>query len=95
MYILWGRLEAALYCAPTCAGGFAWPHLPLAELEHLGQSFSFRRREILLGLKLLLQLDGLVIGEANLPPFPLVQRPLDEGTPEQGLPFKRDTIPAR
>lgn len=66
----------------------ARPHLPLTELQHLGQALPLRRGEVFLRLELLLQLDGLVVGEADLSPFPLVQRPLDEGTPQQRLPFK-------
>lgn len=73
-------------CPGACTVHAAGPHLPLAELQHLGQSLSFWWREILLGLKLLLKFNGLVVGEADLPPFPFVQRPLDEGAPEQGLP---------
>lgn len=69
-------------------GAGARPHLPLAELQHLGQALPLRRGEVFLRLELLLQLDGLVVGEADLPPLPLVQRPLDEGAPQQRLPYK-------
>lgn len=72
----------------------ARPHLSLAELQHLRQPLPLRRREVFLCLKLLLQLDGLVVGEADLPPFPLVQRPLDEGAPQQRLPFKERHTPS-
>lgn len=62
-------------------------HLSLAELQHLGQSLPLRRREVLLRLELLLQLNRLVVGEAHLAALSLVQRSLEEGGPQQGLPF--------
>lgn len=71
----------------------AQPHLPLAELQHLGQALPLGRGEVFLRLELLFQLDGLVVGEADLPPFPLVQRPLDEGAPEQRLPYRERDSP--
>lgn len=71
----------------------AQPHLPLAELQHLGQALPLGRGEVFLRLELLFQLDGLVVGEADLPPFPLVQRPLDEGAPEQRLPYRERHSP--
>lgn len=60
-------------------------HLSLAELQHLGQTLPLGRREVFLGLKLLLQLDGLVVGEPDLAAFPFMQRPLQERAPEQGF----------
>lgn len=71
----------------------AQAHLPLAELQHLGQALPLGRGEVFLRLELLFQLDGLVVGEADLPPFPLVQRPLDEGAPEQRLPYRERHSP--
>lgn len=50
----------------TCVSQRGSAHLSLAELQHLGQAFPLRRRQVLLRLKLLLQLDGLVVGEAHL-----------------------------
>lgn len=64
--------------------------LSLAELQHLGESLSLGRRQILLRLELLLQLDGLVVGEANLSAFPLVQGPLDERGPQQRFTCRTD-----
>lgn len=61
-------------------------NLSLAELQHLGQSLPLRRREVLLRLELLLQLNRLVVGEAHLAALSLVQRSLEEGGPQQGLP---------
>lgn len=58
-------------------------HLSLAKLQHLGQALPLGRGEVFLGLKLLLQLNGLVVGEPHLAAFPFVQRPLQEGAPEQ------------
>lgn len=59
--------------------------LSLAELQHLGQTLSLGWGEVFLSFELLLQLDGLVIGEPHLTAFPFVQRPLEEGAPEQGF----------
>lgn len=58
-------------------------HLSLAKLQHLGQTLPLRRGEVFLGLKLLLQLDSLVVGEPYLASFPFMQRPLQERAPEQ------------
>lgn len=60
-------------------------HLSLAELQHLGQTLPLGRGEVFLGLKLLLQLDGLVVGKPNLAALPFMQRPLQERAPEQGF----------
>lgn len=59
--------------------------LSLTELQHLGQTLSLGWGEVFLSLELLLQLDGLVVGEPHLTAFPFVQRSLEEGAPEQGL----------
>ena len=48
------------------------PHLSLAELQHLGQALPLRGGQVLLRLKLLLQLDGLVVGEPDLTALSLV-----------------------
>lgn len=58
-------------------------HLSLAQLQHLGQPLPLRGGQVLLRLELLLQLHGLLVGEADLAALPLVERPLDEGAPQQ------------
>ncbi len=68
----------------------SFTRLSLAQLQHLGESLSLRWRQILLRLELLLQLDGLVVGEANLSAFPLVHRPLDERRPQQRFTCRTD-----
>lgn len=64
-------------------------HLSFAELQHLGQAFPLRGRQVFLRLELLLQLDGLVVREPDLAAFSFVQRPLDEGGPQQRFTFRK------
>lgn len=65
-------------------------HLSLAELQHLGQPFPLRGGEVLLRLKLLLQLDGLIVGEPDLTALSFMQGPLDEGSPQQRFPCREE-----
>lgn len=71
---------------------FCSSDLSLAELQHLGQSLPLWGRQILLSLKLLLQLDGLVVGEPNLSSFSLVERPLDKRSPQKRFPCRGEDI---
>jgi hypothetical protein len=48
-------------------------------LEELGQPLPLGGRQVFLVLELLLQFDGLVVGEADLTPLPLVQGALEDG----------------
>lgn len=77
-------------CESESSSSWGCAHLPLAELQHLGQPLPLRGGEVLLRVELLLQLDGLVVGEANLAALSLVQGPLDEGGPQQRLAFGRE-----
>lgn len=79
-----GRLGSSGRWSPalTSGEGARRAYLSLAELQHLGQPLPLGRGEVLLGLELLLQLDGLVVGEPHLAAFPFMQRPLQERAPE-------------
>ena len=65
---------------------FLFSHLSFAELQKFGELFPLGGRQVLLVLEFLLQLHGLVVGEAYLTTFPLVQGPLDERVPQEWLP---------